>query len=289
MPQRISVRAYAKVNLTLDVLYRRPDGKHELAGVMQRVDLFDEATVEKADGVHVECDRELPAQNTAMRAAEAYIRECGCGGVRIALKKGLPEQAGLGAASADAAAVLRAMQTLYGGIPEKRLFELGLSVGADVPFCLLGGAAFAEGVGEILTPLPAFRQGLNLVIAKGSAGVSTAALFERLALPRTEAGERPRSPALFHPDNGAFLNAWRRGDPSGLAKYMGNSLQSPAETLCPEICAVRERLMAAGALAASMTGSGSAVIGLFENEEKALCAEKELRDLPFARAAKAIG
>lgn len=276
------------MNLTLDVLYRRPDGKHELAGVMQRIDLFDEVTVEKAEGICVACDYPLPEVNTARSAAEAYLKETSCGGVRIAIKKGLPEQAGLGAASADAAAVLRAMQELYGGIAEKRLYELGLSVGADVPFCLLGGTAFAEGVGEILAPLPPFQKGLNLVIAKGREGISTAALFASLNLPLTEPGERPALPPLFHPDNEGFLTAWRRGDMATLAKCMGNALQGPAEALCSEIRSVRERLMAAGAIAASMTGSGAAVIGLFKDEKSALRAEEQLSDLPFAKATRSI-
>ncbi|MBR0025606.1 MAG: 4-(cytidine 5'-diphospho)-2-C-methyl-D-erythritol kinase [Clostridia bacterium] len=288
MPCKITLPAYAKVNLTLDVRYRRPDGRHELAGVMQRIDLYDEVTVEKADGVFVTCDRPIPEKNTARSAAEAYIRETGCGGVRIHIKKGLPEQAGMGAASADAAAVLRAMQTLYGGVAEERLFELGLSVGADVPFCLLGGAAFAEGVGEILTPLPPVLPELNLIIAKGSEGVSTAALFTGLDLPIPEEGEAPVVPDLHHPDNEGFLAAWQAGDLAALAKCMGNALTAPAVTLCPEIAEVKQRLLKAGALAASMTGSGAAVIGLFATEEDALRAEAALSDLPFAKAAKAI-
>ena len=288
MPCKITLPAYAKVNLTLDVRYRRPDGRHELAGVMQRIGLFDEITVERAEDVFVTCDRPIPKENTARSAAEAYQKETGCGGVRIHIKKGLPEQAGLGAASADAAAVLRAMQTLYGGVAEERLFELGLSVGADVPFCLMGGAAFAEGVGEILTPLPPFLPELNLVIAKGSEGVSTAALFTGLALPIPEEGETPVVPDLYHPDNQSFLAAWQAGDLAALAKCMGNALTAPAVTLCPEIAEVKQRLLRAGALAASMTGSGAAVIGLFATEEDALRAEAALQGLPFAKAAKAI-
>jgi len=288
MPDTITLPAYAKVNLTLDVCYRRPDGRHELAGVMQRIDLYDEVTVEKAEGVFVTCDRPLPEKNTARSAAEAYLRETGCGGVRIHIKKGLPEQAGMGAASADAAAVLRAMQTLYGGVEEKRLYELGLSVGADVPFCLLGGAAVAEGVGEILTPLPPFLPELNLVIAKGSEGVSTAALFTGLDLPIPEEGETPVVPDLYHPDNQSFLAAWQAGDLAALANCMGNSLEAPAIALCPEIAEVKQRLLKAGALVASMTGSGAAVIGLFATEAEALRAEELLKDLPFAKATKAI-
>ena len=288
MPDQVVINAYAKVNLTLDVCFRRPDGRHELAGVMQRINLFDTVTVMKAEEIRVICDRPLPEKNTAKSAAEAYCREAGCKGAIIHIKKGLPEQAGLGAASADAAAVLRGMRLLYGGVAEQRLYELGLSVGADVPFCLMGGAAKAQGVGEILTPLPAFSPGLNFIIAKGKQGVSTEALFTGLGLAVPQPGEQPRPPALFHPDNDGFLTAWQKGDLHGIAKRMGNALQIPAEAICPEIRTVRARLMDAGAIGASMTGSGSAVIGLFENEESALRAEAELHDLPFVRACKAI-
>ena len=286
MPCKITLPAYAKVNLTLDVRYRRTDGKHELAGVMQSIGLFDEVTLEKAEQISVFCDRPLPEVNTARSAAQVYREETGCGGVKITIKKGLPEQAGLGAASADAAAVLRGMQALYGGVSEERLYEIGLMIGADVPFCLHGGSAFAEGIGEILTPLAPFKNGLHLVIAKGEVGVSTAALFTSLGLPIPKEGELPVTPDFYHPEKEAFLAAWEAGDVFALAKHLGNSLEAPAIALCPEIAEVKKRLMEAGALAASMTGSGAAVIGLFENEDAALRAEGLLCDLPFAKAAK---
>ena len=183
MEKMIQERACAKVNLTLGVTGRRSDGYHTLDSLMVTTDLCDDVTVTRCREVIVTCTGMfLPYRNTLRAAAERYRALTGRG-ARIHVYKRIPAEAGLGGGSADAAAVLRGMQRLYGEAEERDLYDIALRVGADVPFCLQGGLCRAQGVGEVLTP---FRLGapLHLVLAKPAAGVSTRALFERLNLPQ---------------------------------------------------------------------------------------------------------
>ena len=264
----MEIKAYAKINLTLDVLRKRPDGYHDLRGVMCGISLYDKVMIQPAKEIRFSCDTPLPENNTAVKAAGLFMQETGKG-ADIRIEKLIPSEAGLGGASADAAAVLKGMNELYGRpIPERRLYERGLMVGADVPFCLMGGCAVAEGVGEVLTPLPLPH--LDLVIVKGNGGVSTAALFKSLCLP------------VEHPDTDAAISAIQKGDSIALAALCKNALEPPASVLLPEIAEHRQMLMQCGALAAFMTGSGAAVVGIFKNQESALSAQKALPHLPFA-------
>lgn len=264
----MDIKAYAKINLTLDVLRKRPDGYHDLRGVMCAVSIFDRVNIEPGEDIRFSCGIPLPDNNTAVKAARLFFEETGKG-AHIRLEKNIPSEAGLGGASADAAAVLRGMNKLYGSpLPEKQLYELGLKVGADVPFCLMGGCAVAEGVGEILTPLPLPH--LDLVIVKGSGGVSTGSLFKSLRLP------------VEHPDTDGAIAAIQQGDMSALATLCKNALESPATALLPEIGAHKELLMQSGALSAFMTGSGAAVVGIFPNQSAAQQAAKAISHLPFA-------
>ena len=263
----MEIKAYAKINLTLDVLRKRPDGYHDLRGVMCAISLCDKVSIEPAEDIRFCCDVPLPENNTALKAARLFFEETGKG-ADIRLEKRIPSEAGLGGASADAAAVLRGMNELYGNpIAEKRLYELGLMVGADVPFCLMGGCALAEGVGEMLTPLPVPH--LDLVIVKGNGGISTGALFKSLRLP------------VEHPDTDGAIAAIQNGDILSLASLCENSLEPPATAILPEIGAHKGLLMQNGALSSFMTGSGAAVVGLFPNESAAQQAAQALSHLPF--------
>lgn len=263
----MEIKAYAKINLTLDVLRKRPDGYHDLRGVMCAVSLYDKVHIESGDEIRFSCDIPLPENNTAVKAARLFLGETGKG-AEIRLEKGIPSEAGLGGASADAAAVLRGMNELYGDpLPEKQLYELGLKVGADVPFCLMGGCAVAEGVGEILTPLP--MPHLNLVIVKGSGGVSTGALFKSLHLP------------VEHPDTDGAIAAIQNGDISALASLCKNALEPSATSLLPEIGLHKALLVQNGAISAFMTGSGAAVVGIFEDADAAHKVAAALSHLPF--------
>ena len=174
-------RAYAKINLTLGVLYKRTDGYHALDSVMQAIDLYDSVTLERANDIVVtSTGMLLPYDNTVRRAAERYRALTGRG-AQIRVIKRIPAEAGLGGGSADAAATLLGLQKLYGEVDEQTLFEIGASVGADVPFCMRGGTQRAEGIGEVLTPIRGMK--LHLIVAKPSEGVSTKKLFSLLKLP----------------------------------------------------------------------------------------------------------
>lgn len=267
----IELNAYAKINLSLEVLARRADGYHELRMVMHSVGLADRIRVEKAPSgvLSVECDIPLPEKNTAYRAAELFITEAGCGGARIRLNKHIPAEAGLGGGSADAAGVLHALRLMYGGIDEARLYELAKQVGADVPFCYHGGCALVRGIGERLTTLEPAH--LPLLIVKGSEGVSTGALFRSLS-PNDMGGDASIAQRM--------TDACREGK-AAVAASLYNALSPAAESLVPKIAEHRERMMEAGALGAIMTGSGSAVFGIFESLEKARAAEALFTDCAF--------
>lgn len=261
--------ALAKLNLTLGVLYKREDGYHALDTIMQTVSLFDRVLIEKSRRVEVHVTgMTLPAENTMYKAASLYREATGCGAI-VRCEKRIPAEAGMGGGSADAAAVLRGLQRLHRMADDRTLKEIALKIGADVPFCLVGGTCRCEGVGEILTPFrPAKR--LWFVIAKPEAGVSTRALFMSLPLPR------PRVQTL------AAVAALGKGDLKALAPLIQNVLEPAAIELVPEIGVLKQKLLDAGAIAAQMTGSGSAVFGIFETEDAAKAAQSAVSDAAFS-------
>ncbi|OQB24263.1 MAG: 4-diphosphocytidyl-2-C-methyl-D-erythritol kinase [Firmicutes bacterium ADurb.Bin182] len=259
--------ALAKVNLTLDVVGKRLDGYHLLEGIYHAVNLYDTIQIEKSVEVSVESSIALPENNSVIRAVNEYKKRTGCGGAAVKVTKRIPSEAGLGGASADAAAVLRGMHRLYGILSHSELFDAALSVGADVPFCLAGGTALVGGIGEILTPLPHNRY--HFLIVMDGPGISTKELFSKLVLP------------LRHPDNGAAVQSIRENDATALGKRMFNSLEAPAILINPKILEIKQRMLARGALGSSMTGSGSAVIGLFEDRKKAQAAAETFHDCAF--------
>lgn len=274
----VELNAYAKLNLTLEVLGRRGDGYHDLRMVMHSIGVFDCIRIEKAPlgVISVECNAPIPDFNTARRAAELFAAETGCGGVRICLKKNIPAEAGLGGGSTDAAGVLHGMQLLYGEIDKTRLYELGRQVGADVPFCLHGGCALVQGIGEKLTTLqPA---ALPLLVVKGDEGVSTGALFRSLT-PEDMRGDARIAERM--------MKALNEGDQSA-ASCLYNALSPAAERLVPAIAEQRERMIEAGALGACMTGSGSAVFGIFESLEAARTAEALFSDCAFTAVCNTV-
>ncbi len=261
--------ALAKLNLTLGILYKRQDGYHAIDTIMHTVSLFDRVFIEKSRTVEVTVTgMTLPPDNTMTKAAEAYRLATGCG-ARIRCEKRIPAEAGLGGGSADAAAVLRGLQRLHRMCDDRELARIALSVGADVPFCLVGGTCRCEGVGEILTPF-APKDRLHFVLCKPAEGVSTGALFRSLPLPRPKVDTFGAMTALAH------------GDPDALAKAMQNVLEPPAIERVPAIGALKQQLTDAGAIAAQMSGSGSAVFGLFRTEAEAKAAVPQI-DAPFVQ------
>ena len=255
--------AWAKLNLSLDVLGARPDGFHDLRMVMQSVDLHDDVTVTLDDtGVCLaETNRSyLPcgADNVAVRAAQVFLSRAGltCG-VHIRLHKRIPVCAGLGGGSSDAAAVLRALERLTGaGFTRAELEEMGAQVGSDVPYCVAGGTMLAEGRGEKLTVLkPAPR--FFVAVCKPDFPISTPALFARVdGVTITD-----------RPDTDAMLAAIEHGDADTLCANVRNVFEQALDGEQRErIETIKCDLLAYGAKTSAMTGSGSVVFGLFSDE-----------------------
>lgn len=259
----VEEKAYAKVNLCLGVLYKRTDGYHALDTLMQTVSLCDSLTLRPSKRVEVQVSgMALPHENTMYTAAMLYQKASGKGCL-ITCRKHIPSQAGMGGGSADAAAVLRGLQRMHRMLQQRELYDIALQVGADVPFCLHGGLCRCEGVGEVLTPVVGPK--LWLAVVKPPRGVSTGALFQSLALPRKKV------------ETVRCMAALGTGDLAAAAAYMQNALEEPAIALVPEIGDIKAQLLKKGALAALMTGSGSAVFGLFPTPD---AASEALSDFP---------
>ena len=267
----LKLPARAKLNLTLDVLQKRPDGYHDIRSVMHTIDLCDEVTVELGGECGCVCNREdIPdgESNLAMRAARAFCKAADVSpdGVFIRIEKHIPSQAGLGGGSADAAAVLCALNTLYDDrFSPSQLAAVGAAVGSDVPFCVLGGTALAEGRGEILTPVSSMPD-CAYVLLKPAFSASTPALYAAL-----DAQE-----VVAHPDTEGMLRDLAAGDLHGVAGKLGNVFQPVLNASYP-VNALCKNLLDAGALGAALTGSGSVVFGVFADLPAAERAAKRLQ------------
>lgn len=260
----IRVCAYAKINLTLDIVRRLPSGYHELRSVMQQVDLCDEVTLAlSADGISLTCDNcAIPADQTnlAWRAAELMReRYCPGQGVRLHLHKRIPVGGGLAGGSADAAAVLLGLNQLWdAGLGLPQLVQLGAELGMDVPFCLLGGTALATGRGELVEPLP-HLPALGVVIVHPGFSVSTREAFAGLdgaALGNVAATE-------------TMLRAVQSQDVRQIAAGLHNAFEASLRRRAPQIDQIKRALLAQGALNAVLTGSGACVFGLCPSQAEA--------------------
>ena len=260
----VTVEANAKINLTLDILGKRPDGFHEVAMVMQSIGLHDTLTMEKTDG-EIALSINVPwlkadEKNLAWRAAELVRQEYGLtGGVRMELTKRIPIAAGLAGGSADAAAVLKGMNELYDlQMSEARLCELGAKLGSDIPFCLMGGTMLATGRGEVLTRLADMPE-TWVVLAKPRISVSTAWAYQNY----DEQG------AEKHPDNEAIKKAIARGNRKAVAGLLCNVLESVTIKKYDVIAEYKQMMLDKGAMASMMSGSGPTVFGLAKSREQA--------------------
>ena len=259
----ITVPAYAKLNLTLDILGKRDDGYHEMQMVMQTVSLHDDVTVTLTDGKGITCrvdGAELPCdeRNLAVKSAKVFCEALDYrGGIDIALTKRIPSEAGMAGGSADAAGVLRALRDLVSpALTDERLEQISASVGSDVPFCIRGGTQLAEGRGEKLTVLkPAPR--FFVAVCKPDFPISTPALFARVdGVTITD-----------RPDTDAMLVAIEHGDADTLFANVRNVFEQALEGEQRDcIEKIKHTLLLHGAKAAAMTGSGSVVFGLFSDE-----------------------
>jgi len=272
MSSIIQTKAYAKINLCLDITGRREDGYHLLRTVMQNVSLWDELTVTRLpeqSGIRLTCsDPQLTCgpSNTAYRAAEVFLEAVGStDGVEIVLKKGIPMQAGMGGGSADAAAVLRALNELYGRpLTRSELLKLGVRVGADVPFCLVGGTALCEGIGEIITPLSPLPH-CFFVLCKPQEDVSTAQAFaavDRADFRSAQSAQR-------------MCDAIGQGDISVVGSAVSNDFLIALEP--QQSLRVIQQMKPFAPLGACMTGSGPTVFAMFERWEDAGACASALR------------
>lgn len=269
----ITLDAHAKINLFLDITGRREDGYHTLTGVMQAVGLADLVTVAisraEADAVHLTCsDPALPTDrgNLAVRAAELFLAETtGMArmplAVHIHIEKRIPYPAGLAGGSTDAAAVLRGLDRLTEEpLSPAQLEALGARLGADVPFCIRGGACITEGVGDILTPCPALPD-CDILIACAGEGVSTPAAYR--ALDEAYGGFAPGLYGTHRAELDELLGALAEGSLSGIGRHSFNLFESVILPQHSMAGGLLERLCSAGASCARMSGSGPSVFGLF--------------------------
>ena len=266
---RITRKAYGKINLALDITGKREDGYHLVKMILQTVDLYDQITVERQEkGIVLTCDDpRIPTdeKNLAYKAARLMIQTFDLpGGVRIHIEKKIPMQGGMGGGSTDAAAVILAMDELFDLHTEPEILDkLAVTLGADVPFCLRKGTYLAEGIGEKLTALPSAPHGY-LVLIVPSFGISTAWAYAKA----------DEMDDLIHPDISGMVQAIEKQDLAEMAAGMGNILEQVAILEHPEIQNVKEQLLNYGALGAMMTGSGSVIFGIFDDPKKAdLCFE----------------
>lgn len=257
------VKAPAKINLTLDVLYKRPDNYHEVEMIMTTVDLSDRIGLESREDGIIEifsADRFVPndQRNFAFQAAQLLKDTYGIKeGVSISIEKEIPIAAGLAGGSSDAAATLKGLNELWNlGLTIDELAELGSKIGSDVPFCVYGGTALATGRGEIIKEIPA-PPSCWVVLAKPKIGVSTAEVYGGLRVDEIE-----------HPNTQKMIEAIETGDYELLCQSVGNVLESVTFKLHPEVVMIKEQMKRFGVDAVLMSGSGPTVFGLVENEAR---------------------
>lgn len=265
-------KAYAKVNLALDVTGKRMDGYHELDMIMQSIDLYDEIELTLSDkqGIRLTCNLDyvpIDERNIAYRAAQRFLKGIhSTKGVDIHIEKNIPVAAGLAGGSTDGAAALRLLNEAYDfPMSEEELLAIGLSLGADVPFTMVGGTKRCQGIGEVMTPVASF-EGRYLVLAKPQFGLSTAEIFKDLKI---ELLHR-------HPRIDDLISAITRGDTPMVARQMGNVLENVSFKKAGNLRTLKQKLLKVGALGAAMSGSGPTIFGLFASKEEALGAMARL-------------
>lgn len=270
--EQCTLKAFAKVNLGLDVVKRLPNGYHQVKMIMQTVGIYDELTLEKAEsGITITTDSgELPTDknNLIYKAAELMREKYGIReGVRIHLQKNIPIAAGMAGGSTDAAATMKGMNTLFKlGATSGELMEEAVKIGADVPYCIMGGTALAEGIGEKLTALPPVPE-MYLLVAKPDISVSTKYVYEHL-----DAAGIPH-----HPDIDGMVEAIRGENVPGILGRMENVLETVTIPAHPVIETIKKRMTQLGAEGSLMSGSGPTVFGIFVKKESAESAYEQMK------------
>ncbi len=272
----VSVPAYAKVNLFLDIVGVLPNGYHSLNNIMQQIDLFDKVDVsfEEAEKNSIVICCDIPCipcdeRNIAFKAAELFLKKAGIiGSININIEKHIPVMAGLGGSSTDGAAVLKALNKVQNNMfTQEELEEMGACLGADVPFCLRGGAAFCRGIGELMTGIPLIER-CSFAVIKPDFSCDTKEAY----------GLYDKNPLEIKKSPEEIMTALEKGD----IKAVGKELYNVFETLYndPRIEEIKDELISFGALGAALSGSGSAVYGVFEDFNAAALAKEKLK-YPF--------
>ena len=275
MIKHLSLKAYGKINLGLDVLRRREDGYHDVRMIMQTVGIFDRVDLiwKEEPGIQVETNLYyLPTNenNLVYKAAKLLMDEFQVQeGLLIRLRKFIPVAAGMAGGSSDAAAVLFGVNKMFRlGLTTEELMERGVKIGADVPYCILRGTALSEGIGEVLTSLSPVPQ-CQVLVAKPGINVSTKFVYENL-----HANDlRPEQ----HPDIDGMIRAIKAQDLQGIADKLGNVLETVTVKEYPVIQEIKDKMVEFGAIGSLMSGSGPTVFGLFTNPKAAQQAYEELR------------
>ena len=280
----IEEKAYAKLNISLDVSSAREDGYHNMVMVMQSVSLCDDVSLELTEDGKISAETNLPyipgdERNLAVKAAKLFFEETGNGklGARIAINKNIPVGAGMAGGSADAAAVLRACNRALGSpLGCEALLSLAEKAGSDVPFCVAGGTALAEGRGEVLTQLPDFPD-CTIVIAKPGFSISTPEFFKALDSVKIKT----------RPDTAGIISALEEGDLVNICRRMYNVFEDVPDRRLRVVPEIKSAMSEAGALGSIMTGTGSAVFGVFREEtDVSALVESLKKEYGFACQAK---
>lgn len=273
------LRAYAKINLGLDILGKRPDGYHEVKMIMQTIQMYDLLEIKKKKTPGICLTSNVPyapadERNLAYKAAKLLMDECGVQeGLSIKLEKFIPVAAGMAGGSSDAAAAMVGVNRLFQlGFTDKELMERSVQIGADVPYCILRGTALAEGIGERLTPLPSLPK-CYILIGKPAVSVSTRMAYESLDL----------AAVLEHPDIDRMIRDIQDKDLAGMVSRMGNVFEPGIQKRYPVIRDIRRLMEEYGAMKAMMSGSGPTVFGIFQDADQMEEAAAALRDSHLAK------
>lgn len=264
------IKAYAKINISLDIIGKREDGYHLLEMIMQSIDLYDELNIEKQNkDITIKCNKPyVPTdeRNLAYKAAKLFIEKYQISsGVTININKNIPVCAGLAGGSTDGAAVLKAMNKIFDiHASDEELMELGLQLGADVPYCIKGGTALCRGIGEEVTKLKDFKDKI-LVLVKPPFGVSTKSVYQEFDL----------SKARSHPNTDVLVKAIEENDLRLVANNMKNLLENVTLRKHKILINIKEEMKNSGSIGTMMSGSGPTVFAFFDDMLKAQkCFEK---------------
>lgn len=276
---KLELKALGKINLGLDVLGRRENGYHDVRMVMQTLYLYDNVTIQKKQEPGIEVESNLyflpnDENNIAWKAANLLVQEFGIEqGVKITLDKHIPVAAGMAGGSTDAAAVLFGMNRMFElGLSQQELMDRGVTLGADVPYCIMRGTVLAEGIGEILTPLAPMPK-CQILIAKPPISVSTKLVYDKLDSKEIE----------NHPDIDGLIAGLEAGDLQKIASSMGNVLEKVTVEEYPVIDEIKKSMLKEGALGAMMSGSGPTVFGIFADKKTAKAAYHKIKKQGLAR------